>query len=375
MILLEYEAKELLKRHGLPVPSGEILRGPQTDISLDFPVVLKVQIPKGGRGKAGGIKLVHDKAGASSVAADLLQNEILGCKVSTLLAEEALQYDRELYLAVAVGRTNNSLSLLAHRQGGVDIEQAASEAGPVRTFPLGESVSPEIIQQLHAYYLGTEAEAGGTDGVGQGGVGADAATLQKLVEGLVETCVQEDALLVEINPLMVLKNGGLACADAKVELDDAAAFRHQEWNFETKVTSSQFVELDPDGMVASMANGAGLAMATVDAITAAGARAANFYDVGGGTNVEGMVKAFQKIAAMPQVSAIVVNIFGGITRCDEVAEAIVESKKICQDLPVLFIRLTGTNETEGRKLLEGAGIAMYPTLADCVREAVKVANR
>jgi len=221
--------------------------------------------------------------------------------------------------------------------------------------PLVGAPGQEIADKLQSFY--------GLDG--------DAEALLKIAQGLYEAAVKEDALLVEVNPLMVCKDGSLICADAKIELEDAAQFRHPEWQFEHMPVSSQFVVLNPNGTVASMANGAGLAMATVDAIKTAGAEPANFFDVGGGTNVEGMVQAFQKIADIGQVKAIVVNIFGGITRCDEVAQAIVEAQKRCANLPKLFIRLTGTNETEGKAILAAAGIGLYPTLAACVKGAVK----
>jgi len=318
---------------------------------------LKVQIPKGGRGKAGGIKVVNDQTECSRVAGALLGSTILDCEVQTLWLEPALDYERELYLSIVLDRSAMGLVLLAHRSGGVEIEQTASEADPLLRLPLDGEPDEVVAARLREYWVLPEAAA---------------AQLPDLLRGLYEIYVQEDALLLEINPLMLLKDGRLVCADAKVELDDAAAFRHADWKkFETQPASAQFVELDAAGTVASMANGAGLAMATVDAIKTAGAEPANFFDVGGGTNVEGMVRAFQKIAAMPRVKSIVVNIFGGITRCDEVAEAIVEAQKRCPDLPELFIRLTGTNETEGKAILESAGMPLYPTLAACVAEAVK----
>lgn len=353
MTLLEYEAKQLLKKHGLPVPHGVVVKDAAMPGGRPLPVVLKAQIPKGGRGKAGGVRVVHDEAEYLAVAGELLGKPLLGCRVDSLLAEEALQYVRELYVAVTVDRSIGRLVLLAHGQGGIDIEQAADE---IVRIPLAGSPDQSVAQRL--------GEALGLQG--------RADELLVVVQKLYDMALAEDALLVEVNPLMVLDDGSLVCADAKVELDDAAQFRHPEWAFEYMPVSGQFVVLDAAGTVASMANGAGLAMATVDAIKVAGAEPANFYDVGGGTNIAGMVAAFQKIADMPEVRAIVVNIFGGITRCDEVAEAIVEAQKKCHNLPVLCIRLTGTNEAEGKSLLDAAGVQTFPTLADCVAEAVKV---
>ena len=361
MKLLEYEAKTLLHKHGLPIPDNQRIRSANTKINLPFPVVLKVQIPKGGRGKAGGIKIVNDQAESERTAQALLEEPTLGYITTSLLVEEKLDYEQELYLAIALDRVSSQLTLLAHKHGGIEIEQLADEHDPLFKISLASSPTPEIIKALSGYY---DFSGGMNGGLGE---------LRNIVSRLYEVCIQEDALLVEVNPLMVLKDGSLICADAKIELDDDAAFRHANRNagFEAKSASNQFVELNVNGTIASMANGAGLAMATVDAIKAAGAEPANFYDVGGGTNVEGMVAASKRIAAMPKVESIVVNIFGGITRCDEVAQAIVEAKKISTALPGLYIRLTGTNETEGKAILEAAGILFYPTLADCVTHAVK----
>jgi succinyl-CoA synthetase beta subunit len=355
MKLLEYEAKGLLRHHSVAIPDGWPIRSVDDLVDVSFPVVVKVQIPKGGRGKAGGIRLVRNQEEYADTVKQLLRNPILGCDVTTLLVEEALTCERELYLALTVDRATGTIVLLAHRNGGVEIEEAVTAKDPMVELVLTQAPEAMILKELQAYYDLPDSAS---------------VQLQTLLTKLYETFVQEDAFLVEINPLMVLDNGKLVCADAKIELDDAAAFRHADRKFEAGVVSSQFVELDAKGTVASMANGAGLAMATVDAIKTAGAEPANFFDVGGGTNVEGMVRAFQKITSMPNVTAIVVNIFGGITRCDEVAEAIIEAKKVCDDLPRLYIRLTGTNEVEGKRLLEAAGIAFYPTLAACVREAV-----
>lgn len=349
MKLLEYEAKELLRAYGLPVPRGQQVESANTVLNLPFPVVLKVQIPKGGRGKAGGIKIVANQAEYEPTAKELLAKPILGCDVRSLLAEEKLEIGRELYLAITIDRTTGLITLLAHKRGGMEVESLSNDDDPLLRIPLSGSPGGAVSKQLSRYF--------------------DLQKLQVMLSHLYEVFIKEDALLVEINPLVVLTDGGLMCADAKIELDDAASFRHAGREYEMAI-SSQFIELSATGTVASMANGAGLAMATVDAIKAAGAEPANFYDVGGGTDVEGMVRAFQKIAAMPEVAAIVVNIFGGITRCDEVARAIIEAQKVCKYLPQLYIRLTGTNETEGQRLLEAAGITFYPTLADCVQQAV-----
>lgn len=355
MILLEHEAKGLLRSAGLPVPDSFLVGSADVVPALPFPLVVKAQIPKGGRGKAGGIRVVDDRAAYDQAVADLLGSELLGCHVGELLIEAKQQSERELYLSVLLDRTAGALVLLARRQGGVEVEQA--DDGDVLRIPLEDSdmLTDTQLGRLLDYY---GLDAGYADELGA------------VVEGLYALLRDQDALLVEVNPLMVQPGGRLVCADAKVELDDAAAFRHPDWKFSQAGGSSQFVVLDATGQVASMANGAGLAMATVDAIEAAGAKAANFFDVGGGTDVAGMVEALGRIAAIGDVRAIVVNIFGGITRCDQVAEAIIAARGSVDDLPPLFVRLTGTNEAEGLRLLSEADITPLGTLADCVQAAV-----
>ncbi|HEX6461925.1 MAG TPA: ATP-grasp domain-containing protein [Candidatus Saccharimonadales bacterium] len=354
MRLLEYEAKKLLKKWGLSIPEHEIIRAPGSDTALSFPVIIKVQIPKGGRGKAGGVQIAQNNIEYARITQLLFSQPLLDCPVTMLLIEEALAVQQELYLSILLDRNEQSLVLLAHAQGGMDIEAASKHSKPLRLL-LDTGPNKKVIQKVMHYYALPAALT---------------PQLATVIDGLWQACTQEDALLVEVNPLILTKQGQLICADAKIELDDAAAFRHN-WQFEAQPASTQFVILNEHGTIASMANGAGLAMATIDAIKAAGAEPANFFDVGGGTNVGGMVEAFKKMAALQKVKAIVVNIFGGITRCDEVAEAIITARQTVAYLPKLCIRLTGTNETEGRALLERAGIRTLPTLADCVAEAAK----
>lgn len=356
MKLLEYEGKKLLLRHGLPVPAGTAITktSPVNDIQL--PAVVKVQIPVGGRGKAGGIQKVNTLEELEVACKDLFSREIRGHRASTLLIEELLDVRDELYLSITIDRSLQQIVVLAHAQGGVEIENAA-DADSLLRLPLTDKPDAGVAGKVSAK-LGLP--------------NTQMNQLQTILQNLYDAFVVEDALLIEINPL-VLTQGELVCADAKIELDDTAAFRHQgEWDFETKAVSGQFVVLSNDGNVASMANGAGLAMATMDAIKAAGAEPANFLDIGGGTNAAGMVRAFEQISNMPRVQSIVINVFAGITRCDEVAQAILAAREQLPNLPPLFIRLAGTNEHEGRRLLDEAGVAVLPSLEVCVTEAVKV---
>ena len=355
MRLLEYEAKQLLSAHGALVPSGQIITNANDVPKLSLPLVIKVQIPSGGRGKAGGVKKVNTDDQFSETVERLLSEPTLGYQADTLLAEEALRIKRELYIAITIDRASRSLILLAHTQGGIDIETSAHDSEMLQISLDGGGGEPDekTQQQLFDYFKLPENLR---------------EQLHNICRSLWKTCTHEDALLVEVNPLVVTDDGQLICADSKIELDDAAAFRH-DWNFEHMPESTQFVILNERGTVGSMANGAGLAMATVDAIQAAGAIPANFLDVGGGTNTDGMVAAFKKLSELPDVKAIVVNIFGGITRCNEVADAIVAARRSVPELPPLFIRLTGTNEAEGKAILESAGVPILPDLKSCVQAA------
>ncbi len=363
MNLLEYQAKALLTKHAVPVPHSQLIRAATDTLSLMLPVMLKVQIPVGGRGKVGGIRAARTKTEFSEIAADLLSRPILGYSATELLAEELVHIHRELYLALAIDRDQQTAVLMAHMHGGVDVESAANDSRPVWQRTLVSAPKKAMARELSTYLKLNNTQA---------------SELHLLLKHLYDVFIQEDALLVEINPLVITDSGDLLCADAKIELDDAASFRHEK-DWPRAMHSQQFIPLVDKGepkqsahIIASMANGAGLAMATIDAIADAGATPANFFDVGGGTNTTHMAEAFATMAKLPGVSAIVVNIFGGITRCDDVARAIITARGNVKKLPPLYIRLTGTNEAEGRALLADAGIALYPDLKACITAAMEV---
>ncbi len=356
MKLLEYEAKSLLARADIAVPEGAVVSSTHDSNGLTVPVVLKSQVPTGGRGKAGGIQIVESAAALTKTVDDLLHKPIYGHTPTVLLAEQKLSIVRELYLAFVIDRTAQQIAILASAHGGIEVEENSQH---ITKIPITHLPEKHDIDQLVATYKLS---------------GAQSRQLEKLVYQLWHVFRQQDALLLEINPLVVTQQGDIICADAKIELDDTAAFRHRDWHFQQPVQSSQFVVLDSSGTVACMANGAGLAMATVDAIKAAGATPANFLDIGGGTNTEGMVAAFRDIQALPKVKAIVVNVFAGITRCDEVAQAVIAAKSMMHSLPPLFIRLSGTNELVGKQLLHEHRIATLPSLQACVDQAVQEAS-
>ena len=346
MKLLEYEAKQLLNLSKIPVPLSHIITSSdQKDIP--FPLVLKSQVPTGGRGKAGGVLIVEDKETFDTSLQTLFKLPIKGFLPKTILAEEKLSIARELYISLILNRETSGLQFIAHINGGIEVEDNTD----FKTWdiPYGE-LNPEVIGQELATYLNLEEQA---------------FVLQDLVENLYNCFVSNDATLIEINPLVLTTDNKLIAGDCKMTLDDAAAFRH-DWNFETKEAEVNFVTIDPQGTVATIANGAGLAMATVDAVYDAGLKPANFLDIGGGASTETLLKAFSRIVEYPQLKAIVINIFAGITRSDEVAKAIIAAKKEITNLPPLFIRLAGTNYETAKTLLRAENIAILPSLEDCL---------
>lgn len=351
MILLEYEAKEILSKYGIPTPTGIVVK--DKGINLEVPCVLKSQVPTGGRGKLGGIRVIEAPDELPTAVQSLLGLDIKGYVPSTILAEEKLEIDKEFYLSIVIDRANATLQLVAHKNGGVEVE--ANDPDGFLKIDLLTTTPTALGEQLAELY----------DIPGQ------TFALQDLAEKLQNCFIKNDATLIEINPLALTTDDKLVAGDCKMTLDDAAAFRHPEWNFEQTSKEVNFVSLDEDGTVGIIANGAGLAMATVDAVADAGMRPANFLDVGGGANAASVLAAFRRIMEYRGVKAIVINIFAGITRCDEVARAIIEAKEQIADLPPLCIRLAGTNYTEAKLLLDDAEISLLPTLKECLDTAKK----
>lgn len=348
MKLLEYEAKALLKKANIAVPTSQVV-GEQTR-AVPLPVVLKSQVPTGGRGKAGGIRIVEQSQDLVGAIHDLLALPIKGHTPRVLLAEEKLDIDAEYYVSLLVDRSTASVQLVANRAGGIDVEANDSDSF------LRLSVDPASLEscaEALANYLTLD----------------DTPSLRMLVEQLYSALITNDAVLIEINPLVLTTHGTIVAGDAKIELDDAAIFRHPEWQFEHMPISSNFVVLDQKGTVATIANGAGLAMATVDAVADQGMKPANFLDIGGGATSESVFRAFQQIMKFAHIQAIIINIFAGITRCDEVANAIVTARSQLANLPPLFIRLSGTNVVEAKQILAAANIDLLPTLEACVQAA------
>ncbi|TFG96314.1 MAG: ADP-forming succinate--CoA ligase subunit beta [Myxococcales bacterium] len=373
----EYQAKGLLRSYGVAVPPGELATTPaeaeQVARALDGGVVVvKAQVHAGGRGKAGGIKLAKSPAEAKKVASEILgmtlrshQTAPEGRLVRKVYVEAASEIARELYLAIVVDRATEKLALIASTEGGVEIEEVAART-PDRIITVsveaGSSVPGYAVRRV-GFGLGLDA-----DQVKQ---------LETLLGGLYRLFVEKDASLAEINPLVVTKAGGLLALDAKLNFDDNALYRHpdvaklrdpeEEDPRERAANEIDLAYVGLDGDIGCMVNGAGLAMATLDMIQHCGGRPANFLDAGGGTDKEKVKEAFKLILRDPNVRAILVNIFGGIVRCDLIAEGVVAAAAELAVKVPLVVRLQGTNADAGRRILAESGLDI--TSADTLREA------
>lgn len=348
MKLLEYEAKQLLKENGIAVPYGVLIKSKSMPL-IKLPTVLKSQVPVGGRGKAGGVVAVTTKAELRRQKEALLQLSIKGFRPQVLLAEEKVIIKREHYLALFIDRATSSIRLMAHSQGGINVEDNTNSSLFNETIDLGSGAS---VASKVAIFLGYDRDK-----------------LTSLIQKLFTVFVQNDAILLEVNPLILKDDDTFVCGDCKMELDDAAAFRHPEWDFEDTPKDTNFVVLNAGGNIATIANGAGLAMATVDAVAANDMIPANFLDIGGGATTASVLAAFKKIQEFPNIQAVVINIFAGITRCDQIAQAIIEARQHITALPPVFLRLAGTNFEEAAALLAAEDIPTLGTLEDCLKAA------
>jgi succinyl-CoA synthetase beta subunit len=347
--LLEYEAKNLLSKSGITTPRSSIFRQNEP-FQLTVPVVLKSQVPVGGRSKAGGIRIVENEPDLQQTINNLFALSIKGFLPQTLLAEEKLAIAHEYYLSVVIDKPTAEIRLIAHTNGGVEVED--NRADDFLNIKVDKDSSDVAGQALADYY----------------NLPGQTFVLQDLVQNLFKCFVSNDATLLEINPLIFTVDKKFVAGDCKIELDDSAAFRHK-WDFEDKTAEANFVTLDKNGGIATIANGAGLAMATVDAVSDYGMIPANFLDIGGGSNTATLVAAFGRITEYPNIKAIVINVFAGISRCDDVARAIIAAKNQITTLPPLFIRLAGTNFDAAVELLAAENIPLLTTLEDCLAAA------
>lgn len=359
MKLLEYEAKEIFSKYGIPVPKGVFIRAPE-EITAHLPdigdaVVLKAQVDVGGRGKAGGV-LFAEGAEAAGTARELFSREIRGVPVRGILAEEKLLIEHEYYVSIAVDRSSRQPVILFADAGGVDIESAALADGSAVRRAVVSPLLREIPAFLMRYLLGGAPKE-----------------LAPTINRLYHVFREKDAMLAEINPLVTTPEGVYA-ADAKLIIDDNALARQgiavnrdlSEREREAEKHGFSYVELD--GSIGVIGNGAGLTMSTLDLIEYYQGRAANFLDVGGGADQERVMHAVRLVASMPGVNVIVVNLLGGITRCDEVAKGIIAADVS----PTIVVRMAGTNEEEGRRLLAERGYRMLESMDAAIRAALEV---
>lgn len=371
MKMFEYMGKELFAKYGLPVPHGKMVTNPEEAASaaaeIGKPVVIKSQVLTGKRGKAGGIKFADTPEQAAAAAKELLGMDIQGLTVKTLLVEEKLKIDRELYLSIAIDSGAKMPVLIASASGGMDIEEVDEE------LIIKQYIDPEL--GMHPFIA--------RDVVRRLGIplnGAHGKELVKIIQTLYKIFVQKDAELVEINPL-VFSDDKVIAADSKLTIDDDALYRQKDMPYveERTATEKAAKELglsyvDLDGDIAVMANGAGITMGTLDTLQYYGGSAANFLDCGGGTGREETAKALELLIAKNPKSMII-NIFGGITRCDQVALAFKDIKEsVGFNCPVV-IRLVGTNQEEGRAILADIGVEAFDSMQDAAKKAVELARQ
>ncbi len=377
MNLHEYQAKELLRQHGIPIPPGEIASTPgearAIAARIGSPVVVKAQVLTGGRGKAGGVKLAPTPDQAETAAAAILGMDIRGHLVHKVLVAQAAEIAREIYLGAILDRATRSLVLMASGEGGVEIEEVA------RTSP------EKILRCSIDPYLGFADYQGREIGFALGLDPTQVRSFTQIARGLYETLIQNDATLLEINPLAVTPAGDLLGLDAKLVVDDNALYRHPRLEALRDVEAEDPIErrareeginfVKLDGAIGCVVNGAGLAMATMDVLKLSGGSPANFLDIGGGARAERVVQALQLILADRKVRAILFNIFGGITRCDEVARGIVTARQQLGITAPIVVRLVGVNEEEGRRILQEAGIAAFTSMDEAAKTVVAEARR
>jgi len=355
--LLEYQAKEVLATLGIEIPAGRVARNPEEAAAACRelgPVAVKAQVPVGGRGKAGGIAVVNDPDEARSAAERIIGMDIKGFKVPLVYCETALEIAREVYLGFTVDRDARANILMLSAKGGMDIEQVAEE-------------SPEAIARLYPNPWRGPLDYELTQLVFDSGLGEHARALTALIKKLYRAIPDHDALTAEINPLVITGEGKVIAGDAKLETDENADFRHRDLvekygeiletdPLEAEAKRRHLTYVSLDGEVGIIGNGAGLCMGTLDLVARAGGKAANFCDIGGGARAEVVQNAMDVITMNPRVKGILINVFGGITRGDEVARGLVQARDNLNLKLPLVVRLSGTNQEEGREILKHNGI-------------------
>ena len=379
MKIHEYQAKQILIKYGVKVPAGKVATTATEagEIARDLGgrVAVKAQIHAGGRGKGGGIKLAKSPEEAEALAGQLIGSKLVtpqtgleGKVVNCVLIEKGINIEKEFYLGIVIDRSHQGPVFMASREGGVEIEEVAQR-------------NPELILKEHVHPgVGLQAFQARKIAFGLGLEGKAVGNATRFMSSLYRAFESSDASLAEINPLVLTDEGELCALDAKMTFDDSGLYRHaeilemrdldEEEPLETEASHHQLNYIKLDGQVGCMVNGAGLAMATMDIIKLEGASPANFLDVGGGANAEQVQNAFRILLSDENVKAVLINIFGGIMRCDVVAEGVVQAaREIGVGVPVV-VRLAGTNVEEGRKILEHSGLdfAVATDMGDAARK-------
>jgi succinyl-CoA synthetase beta subunit len=373
MKIHEYQAKEMFANYGLPVDKSTVCRTVEDAVKaynqLDSQrVIVKAQVHTGGRGKAGGVKLANDEIELRRHAAAILGMDIKGFTVDRILIGEAVNIDKEYYVSYVIDRSSKSTILMLSKEGGMDIEEVARTTPEmIYKFVIDPSIGvPDYLAREAAFRLFDDISL----------VRQAAVIFQKLYKLFVET----DASLAEINPLVLTKEGAIMAIDAKMTFDDNALYRHpkiaalneptEEEKKEQSAKSKGFSYVHLGGEIGCMVNGAGLAMATMDMIKLYGGNPANFLDIGGSSNPTKVIEAMKLLLSDRNVRVVLINIFGGITRCDDVASGLLEAfRQIKTEIPIV-IRLTGTNEKEGRALLQGTQFHVAETMGEATEKAV-----
>ncbi len=376
MKLHEYQSKRVFAQYGVPIPSGEVATTPAQARAIaegiGKPVVIKSQVLVGGRGKAGGIKLARTPDEAEEVAGHILGMDIKGLTVKQVLVDEAADIRSEIYLGAVLDRSARKVAIMASSEGGVEIEEVAAQ-------------TPEKIITVHVHpLLGMQGFQARQLAYGIGLPKEHIAAFTRIALSLYQAFVESDASLAEINPLVINGDNQLQAVDGKILLDDSALPRQEQLAAlrdpdedsptEAEARESGLSYIDLDGEIGCMVNGAGLAMATMDIIKLYGGNPANFLDIGGGAGADKVLAALRIILRDARVKAVLINIFGGITRCDEVAKGIVEAiTSLNVEVPIV-VRMVGVNEDEGRQILAASNLPSANRLSEAVQMAVAAAK-
>lgn len=376
MKIHEYQAKKILAQYAIPIPSGEIAtkasKAKEIAIKLNKKVVLKAQIHLGGRGKSGGIKFADSSEQTEEIAGQILGMKIKGLTVEKILVEEAADIDKEYYIGIVIDRELQQNTIIISAMGGIDIEEiSVNQPDKITKIAVNPGLGLQDYQiRLAAYQAGLDKNI--------------IPQTSKILKKLYQAYIQSDANLAEINPLVVTKSGTLIATDAKINIDDNALYRHPEFNQWKEDSAEDPIELEAhrrniqyvrlSGNIGIIGNGAGLVMATLDEVKQAGGSPANFLDIGGGAQSELVKNALELILLDPNVKGVLFNIFGGITRCDEVALGVLNVINNMELKIPIVIRLTGTREEEGRKLIENSDLVLADNMLAAAHTIVELVN-